>query len=362
MNDFELRNKLESVLFSLGRRLSLDELSKLCKEKDHDKLKTTLDNLKKELDNKQTSLMLVDEGHYYKLTVREKYLPIIRKVVKKTELRKSILETLSIIALKAPVLQSDVIKIRTNKAYDHLRHLEENGYISREKKGRTKLIKLTQKFYDYFDIEPNKLKEKMEKKMDQLDVYQQDETIQKAEEPIQSPVKPYSEKMGDLPVYNVEEKKAEEPKGAEEEPEEAPETQEEKPAEEFVEPEEKKSEEVTEEAPSEKPQEEPQEQPKEESVTEEPKEDTESQSADQPEEAPEIQEVAEESIEPVDQEKEEEESPEESVEPEEKKSDEEPSEKKEKSQGLFPGGMPKEIQERVDKRVEELIKGEPKEE
>jgi len=41
-----------------------------------------------------------------------------------------------------------------------LDELEELGYLTREKKGRSKLIKLTPKFFDYFDVPPDKLKEK----------------------------------------------------------------------------------------------------------------------------------------------------------------------------------------------------------
>ena len=76
------------------------------------------------------------------------------------KLSKSVLETLSVVAFKAPVLQSTVIAVRTNKAYDHLSLLEKAGYITREKQGRSMLIKLTKKFFLYFDIPPEKLKEK----------------------------------------------------------------------------------------------------------------------------------------------------------------------------------------------------------
>ena len=146
----ELKNTVESILFSTGRKLELEELSKLCKIKDLEQLKLSLNELKQELDQKNSSLMLVEEGSSWKLTVREKYLPYVRKVVSQTELSKSILETLAVIAYKAPTLQSQIIKIRTNKAYAHLDELEQNGYITREKKGRTKLLKLSQKFFDYF--------------------------------------------------------------------------------------------------------------------------------------------------------------------------------------------------------------------
>ncbi|MFC1774850.1 SMC-Scp complex subunit ScpB [Nanoarchaeota archaeon] len=71
---------------------------------------------------------------------------------------------LAVIAYKSPILQSDVIKIRTNKAYDHLKLLEDQSFITREKHGRTKLIKITQKFYDYFEISPEELQKKFEEK------------------------------------------------------------------------------------------------------------------------------------------------------------------------------------------------------
>jgi segregation and condensation protein B len=156
----ELKNQVESLLFSAGKRLTVEELGRLCKEENLDAVRVALQLLQKELDDKQSSLMLVQEGEGWKLTVREKYISMVKKVVTTPELPKSILETLAVVAYKAPVLQSQVIKIRTNKAYRHLDEIEELGYITREKKGRSKLIKLTPKFFDYFDVPPEKLKEK----------------------------------------------------------------------------------------------------------------------------------------------------------------------------------------------------------
>lgn len=156
----DLRKQLESILFAAGKKLSIEEFSKLTREKDLNRIISELKELQKELDEKESSIMLVQEGDYWKFSVREKYLPFVRKIVTQTELPKSIIETLAVVSFKAPVLQSLIIKIRTNKAYSHLEQLEEMGYISREKKGRTKLIKLTQKFFEYFDVPPEKLKER----------------------------------------------------------------------------------------------------------------------------------------------------------------------------------------------------------
>ncbi|MBW2978772.1 SMC-Scp complex subunit ScpB [Candidatus Woesearchaeota archaeon] len=156
----DLKNRLEALLFSSGKPMHLEELSKITKEKDLELIQNALIELKKDIENKKSSIMLIQDGKEWKLAVREHYMPFVRKVVSTTELSKTILQTLAVVAYKAPVLQSNVIKIRTNKAYKHLDFLEEKGYISREKKGRTKLIKLTQKFFEYFDVPANKLKQR----------------------------------------------------------------------------------------------------------------------------------------------------------------------------------------------------------
>ncbi len=156
-----LKNKLEALLFSSGRKMNVEELSRLSHAKPDD-IQNSLMELKKEYDEKNSSIMIVNEGNAWKLTVREQFLPMVQKIVTETELSKTVTETLAVIAFKYPIKQSELIKIRTNKAYDHLKELEEMGYISRQKHGRTKLIKLTQRFFEYFDLPEEKLKEKFQ--------------------------------------------------------------------------------------------------------------------------------------------------------------------------------------------------------
>jgi segregation and condensation protein B len=153
-----LKNNVESLLFSSGRKMSIDELSKLCKAKVED-IKEALAEMKLEYDDRGSSLMVVNEGDSWKLVTREQYLPLVQKIVTETELSRTVMETLAVIAFKYPIKQSDLIRIRTNKAYDHLMELEQMGYISRVKYGRTKLIKLAQKFFEYFNLPEEKLKE-----------------------------------------------------------------------------------------------------------------------------------------------------------------------------------------------------------
>lgn len=153
----EESNKVEALLFSSGRKMSEEELSKLTGVKT-DKLKEALEEIKRKHESEESPLILFNEGLNWKLMTKEKYLALIQNIVTETELDKSLMETLAVIAWKYPILQADVIKLRNNKAYEHLRELEEAGFIARERKGRTRSIRLTPKFFEYFDLPPSKAK------------------------------------------------------------------------------------------------------------------------------------------------------------------------------------------------------------
>lgn len=66
------------------------------------------------------------------------------------------LRTLSYIAYHQPVEQIDVAEARGSHAYSHLKELEDLGLISREKFGRTKIVKTTPDFADYLGLSHNR--------------------------------------------------------------------------------------------------------------------------------------------------------------------------------------------------------------
>jgi segregation and condensation protein B len=148
----DYKNIVEALMFASGRLMSLDALLNLTGASNKQVIIKNIEKLKKEYEERKSPLMIVEEKDGWKLTVREQYLPIVRKIVSETELPKTILESLAVIAWKAPVLQSEIIDIRHNKAYDHIAELEELGFIKKEKKGRSFVLKLAEKFYEYFDV------------------------------------------------------------------------------------------------------------------------------------------------------------------------------------------------------------------
>ncbi len=148
----ELKKQVEALLFACGRKISVEELTNLLPNVNQDLVKETLQTLQNEYNEKDSSLMITDEGELWKFTIREKYIDVVRKINPHTELSKTMMETLAVVAWKQPILQSEVIHIRTNKAYEHISELEKMSFLVKEKYGRTYMLKLTQKFFDYFDL------------------------------------------------------------------------------------------------------------------------------------------------------------------------------------------------------------------
>ena len=157
------KNKVEAILFTIGKLLTLEEISKLTSIGSNH-VKGLLEGLKKEYMEKDSALEILNENDKWKLAIKKEYLYLTEKLLTDSELDRPTQETLAIVAYKNPVLQAEVIKIRGNKAYDHIKILREQNFITSDKTGRTRLLKLTPKFFDYFDVVEDKLSLKDENK------------------------------------------------------------------------------------------------------------------------------------------------------------------------------------------------------
>lgn len=201
----EDKKKIEAVLFATGDKISVEEISKLTKL-DIEAVKKLLKELQQDYKQKDSPFIIIEEGDNWKLTVGEEYMPIVQKIVPHTELSKTIMETLAVIAWKAPVLQSDIIRLRTNKAYDHIKELLDMGFIIKQKHGRSYMIKLAQKFFDYFDLKDKK--DVQEKFKEFRDISEADVVLEELEE---KGIETYGEeKLGKLEVVEEPEKEIKE--------------------------------------------------------------------------------------------------------------------------------------------------------
>ena len=156
MVEKDYKNKIEAILFSSGRYMDIDKLMSLTGASSKQVIEDNVKKLKQEYESRESPLLIVQEKDGWKINVREKYLSMVRKIVSDVELPKTVLETLAVIALQSPVLQSKVVDIRHNKAYNHIKELDKLGFISKTPEGRTYILKLTNKFFDYFEVDSKK--------------------------------------------------------------------------------------------------------------------------------------------------------------------------------------------------------------
>jgi segregation and condensation protein B len=97
---------------------------------------------------------ILNKDDLWKMDIKQEYFDMINRFATgKAEFSKAEQETLAIIAYKQPVKQSVIIKIRGNKAYDHIKHYIDVGLVRARRTGHTLELSLTESFYDYFHVE-----------------------------------------------------------------------------------------------------------------------------------------------------------------------------------------------------------------
>jgi segregation and condensation protein B len=156
--------KIEAVLFISGKFLSIKELVALT-DINPLFLRELLEKLKKKYESDETALALVNKEDIWKMDVKPEFSNIINKIATgNSEFTKAEQETLAVISYKQPIKQSVIVKIRGNKAYEHVKKFEELGLIKSKKMGHTKELTLSPEFYDYFHGNETENQENLENK------------------------------------------------------------------------------------------------------------------------------------------------------------------------------------------------------
>jgi segregation and condensation protein B len=144
---------LEAALYVAGRPLNLKTLASVIKTRSKNKTRRLARKLMEEYRNRDTALEILElEDERFVLQLKAEYTPKVRKLALRPLLSMGPLKTLSYIAYRQPVPQTHVIDVRGHHAYQHLKQLEDLGLITREKAGRTKVLRTTEFFADYFSL------------------------------------------------------------------------------------------------------------------------------------------------------------------------------------------------------------------
>jgi len=146
----ENMKNVEAALFIAGRYLSLQELVTLT-DVNPILLKKILDDLNDKY--KDSGIELVQQNNLWKMDVAQEYIWMVNRLATgSSEFSRAEQETLAIVAYKQPIKQSVIIKIRGNKAYEHVKKFVDMGLLRKKKVGHTSELTLSEQFHDYFHV------------------------------------------------------------------------------------------------------------------------------------------------------------------------------------------------------------------
>ena len=144
---------LEAGLYVAGRPLDLKTLGSVTGTRSKKKVRKLAKTLVENYRNRDTALEVLElEGERFVMQLKAEYTAKVRKLATRPLLSAGPLKTLSYIAFRQPIPQTQVIDVRGHHAYGHLRQLEEMELIVREGIGRKKMIRTTEFFADFFGL------------------------------------------------------------------------------------------------------------------------------------------------------------------------------------------------------------------
>jgi len=155
---------LEAALYVSGRALTLEELSNII-GKSQSTTQKLLDELSFEYNKRKGALEVVTlPRDRYAMQLRPELTPSVGKLIPGGLLSFATLQTLVYIALKQPIIQSDLVNERGTHCYDHIKELVEKKFVDAIPEGRSKNLTTTSLFADYFGLDHDRIKLKAQLK------------------------------------------------------------------------------------------------------------------------------------------------------------------------------------------------------
>lgn len=162
------KSRLEAALFLSEEPIGKEEIADILDLGSIGYVDMLLEEFKEDLGAEHRGLELVETPDGYELKVKKDHLEHVSHLAPHQDLNEGQLRTLSLIAYNAPVEQTDIVEIRGNRTYQHVKELVNRGFISKEKDGRTAILDVTNHFLDYFEIDSiEEFKEELDEDIEQ---------------------------------------------------------------------------------------------------------------------------------------------------------------------------------------------------
>jgi segregation and condensation protein B len=145
--------KLEAALYVAGRPLKINILGSIIGTRSKRKIRSLVNILLTTYQKREGALELLElQNERFVLQLKPQYVTYVKRLALRPLLSKGPLKTLAYIAYRQPVTQTKVISVRGSHTYKHIKELKTLNLITAETFGRTKLLRTTDAFADYFNL------------------------------------------------------------------------------------------------------------------------------------------------------------------------------------------------------------------
>jgi len=143
----------EAALYVSGRPLDLKTLGSIIGARSEDKIRVVAQAVAERFRSVDSPIQVLElpDGRFV-MQLKGEFARQVKRLANRPLLTPGPLRTLSFIALRQPVPQAHVVRVRGKLAYGHVKQLKDMDLISDEKLGRTKLLRTTATFADYFNL------------------------------------------------------------------------------------------------------------------------------------------------------------------------------------------------------------------
>ena len=159
--------EVEAVLFAAGKPLSARELAAALGLDDPRPVQRAVRTLEETYAHRPSALEVRRVGDRYALQLQERFVPLVHAVTP-VEMAPRTLKALTLIAYHQPVLQSVLVRMIGEVAYEEVQHLRGLGLVRTEPKGSTLELSTTRRFAEYFGIpsgRPEEIRRVLEQKL-----------------------------------------------------------------------------------------------------------------------------------------------------------------------------------------------------
>ncbi len=143
--------QVEAILFAAGKPLSVKELTAALGTDDFRPVQQAVRTLEQTYAHRQSALEVRRVGDRYALQLQERFVPTVHAVTP-VEMAPRTLKALTLVAYHQPILQSNLVRMIGDVAYEEVQRLRGLGLVATDPKGSTLELTTTRRFAEYFGL------------------------------------------------------------------------------------------------------------------------------------------------------------------------------------------------------------------